>query len=455
MNPVTEWMTKQLMTALVVALLLTIVPARHAGAAEISDSDAEETAREVSAKAGWSDSAHSSQDWVQLVERHVLTGDIVHYQFRVRVGQGKHDVIGIHRVVRETTPHNPIRTFDNLFLLHGDFKDFTGSWLPGGSTRPDFGLAVYLAQRNVDVWGIDQAWTLVPASETNFDFMKDWGIQRQAEDLSAGIEVARRLRAITGNGYEPMLLMAWSSGAPTGFALLNQETRLPAAKRKIRAFIPVDQGVITNDPAWNDLMCAVVASYQATIDGGQYQDFNPLPPFGVPALQAPNAPSQLINGFTNLQAALALGTLPIYDGFNTHLWAGIFDENGVPTGLQYTKEKLVIDFMVNAPPYEPLAFERDEYITSCSQYNVSWDDRLRQIRVPILWVQAGNAGFGYGGVHTLDVLGTNDLTRLSISLHPPDEALLDFAHVDLFTAENAPDLVWRPMLNWVRQHSDH
>jgi hypothetical protein len=102
-------------------------------------------------------------------------------------------------------------------------------------------LAVYLAQRNVDVWGIDQAWTLVPVSETNFDFMKDWGMQRQVEDLSAGIEVARRLRAITGNGYEPMLLMGWSSGATTGFALLNHETRLPAAKRKIRAFIPVDQ----------------------------------------------------------------------------------------------------------------------------------------------------------------------------------------------------------------------
>ena len=44
-------------------------------------------------------------------------------------------------------------------------------------------------------------------------------------------------------------------------------------------------------------------------------------------------------------------------------------------------------------------------------------------------------------------------SRVSIlHLHPPEEAVLDFAHVDLFIADNAPEIVWRPILNWMKAH---
>jgi hypothetical protein len=250
-----------------------------------------------------------------------------------------------------------------------------------------------------------------------------------------------------------MLMSGYSSGSTTGFALLNQETQRPSRLRNVTGFVPVDQGVLTNVSEWEAASCAAVANYQTLINGGQYQDNNPLPAFGTPALQDPTAPSLLIPGYTNLQAALALGVFPFFAGVSSHFLGGTFDGGGVPTGLQYSNVNDWIDFMVSAPPYEPLAYERDEYITNCPQAGgVPWDDHLGDVRVPVLYVMAGG-GFGYTGEYTLDVLGSTDISRLRVSLHPSTEAELDFGHIDLFLANNAQGLVWQPILAWIRNHT--
>ena len=393
---------------------------------------------------------------VRSLQREPIIGDVVHYEFLVQVGPGPFDIIGIHRVVRERAPNSPIRARTSIFLLHGDYKDFEGCFLPGllsTRTPDDFGFAVYLAQNDVDVWGIDQAWCLVPSSESDFSFMQDWGMQRQVDDLNTAVSVARHARRMTGNGFSRMILCGYSSGSTTGFALLNQETQVIPGHRNVGGFIPVDQGVATDVTAWEEAMCGAVAGYQALIDSGQYQDYNPLPTFGVPALTDPDGPSELIPGFTNIQAGLALGVFPFFEGVSGHFLAGTFDGDGVPTGLQYTDLDHWVDFMINAPPYEPLAFERDEYITNCpAAGDVPWDDHLGDIEVPILFVMAGG-GFGYTGDHTLSLLGSKDISRLRVSLYPPEEALLDFAHIDLFLASTAPDLVWQPILTWLQDHT--
>jgi len=161
-------------------------------------------------------------------QRQIITDNIVHYKFQVPVGSGQHDVIGIHRVVKEKRKFRPIKTDKTVFLQHGDSKDFEGMYLPGihsPNTPDDFGIAIFLAENNIDVWGIDQAWTLVPKETSDFSFMENWGIQKQVDDLRIAMAITRFARLLTGSGFDKLILSGYSSGVVTGFALLNEEKR--------------------------------------------------------------------------------------------------------------------------------------------------------------------------------------------------------------------------------------
>ena len=390
------------------------------------------------------------------MERDVLAGDIVHYSFRVPVGCGEYDVIGLHRVIRESRPYRPIRTHKTIMMQHGDYKDFAGCFLPGlKSPRipDDVGFAVYLAENDVDVWGIDQSWCLVPGDVSDVSFMMDWDMQRQVDDLGTAIQVARLVRRLGGNGYHRMLLSGYSAGGPIGFALLNQETQLPPGRRHVSGFIPGDQAVKTDDPVWAVVCCSVSAVYKAIIDGGQAAESVPLPIFGGLASDDPQGPSPIpgFEGLTNLQAGLILGTYPFFEGVTGHFLAGIMDPSGLPTGLQFVATDDWVDFMRFAPAYEPAAFLRDEYITNCTD-STPYDDHLAEIRVPILYVQA-RGGFGYTGTHTLDLLGSSDITSIEATAGIED-VLLDYGHIDLFLANTADALVWRPVVDWIEEHSE-
>jgi hypothetical protein len=61
-----------------------------------------------------SDAAGKCQ--VQIFDRQMITSEIAHYHFQVRVGPGPHDFIGIHRVVKERRPGCPIRTAKSVFM---------------------------------------------------------------------------------------------------------------------------------------------------------------------------------------------------------------------------------------------------------------------------------------------------------------------------------------------------
>jgi hypothetical protein len=430
-------------------------------ATQVVPMDVEELGRTLVTQAGWpleldaSESAKSSgqatSPLIQCWQRQVVDGDIVHYSLRVKVGFGPYDFIGLHRVVRERFPNVPIRTRKSVFLQHGDIKDFTGMFLPGvtSPTIPDdFGLAVFLARAGLDVWGIDQSWSIVPPGVTDFNFMANWGMDRCIADLRTGLEIARVARRLTGNGNERMPLLGYSSGAALGFAYVNDEAGLPRGLRQVSAYIPVDYGLVTNDPAWEQTGCEDLAFLQDMLDAGTYQFDNPFVVFGPPARDDPGGPSAAIPGFTNLQAALFLATIPAYAVHSYHYLAGTFDSDGLPTGLQYTQIGMWIDFMCSAPPYEAAAFMRDYSLASCPSHDVPWDDHLGQISVPILYVLA-EGGAGPGFVYTLDQAGSSDKTILRIGLHPPEEALLDYGHIDLFIADNAPALVWQPILDWL------
>ena len=136
----------------------------------LNEVDREQVAAEIVNFAGWSldETADLPQPnpekYLSLVidyDRQEVVEGIFHYRWEIKVGMDDRDVIALHRVVKEDKPKNPIRTRKAVFLQHGDAKDFTGMFLPGtlsATTADDFGAAVYWARRDVDVWGIDQAW---------------------------------------------------------------------------------------------------------------------------------------------------------------------------------------------------------------------------------------------------------------------------------------------------------
>ena len=76
------------------------------------------------------------------------------YSFKVRVGAGPYDEIGVHRVVKEIAPNVPAHASRAVFFAHGDIWNFRAAFLTGAKSIP-----VFLAENGVDVWGIDFRWT--------------------------------------------------------------------------------------------------------------------------------------------------------------------------------------------------------------------------------------------------------------------------------------------------------
>jgi hypothetical protein len=387
-------------------------------------------------------------------QRDPILPGIVHYSAILQTGPGPFDRIRIHRVVKERRPGRAANDTSRIFLIHGDWKDFVGCFLPAvhsPSTSPDFGFAVYLASRNVDVWGLDQAWTLVPEETTDFGFMAGWGLQRQVDDARTALAVARWTRLLLGDGHDRFNLLGYSSGGMTGYALLDFETQLPRSDRHVQGFIAGDIPYKSLDGDFRDAFCAFENYYRSFYDQGIYQEDALFRPMGRLARNDPDGASPILPGFTNLQAALFLGAGPLFGATPIHYIAGEFDENGMPTGLQYIRTEAWLDFMESGVPYEPWRFEIDYSEVLCGVTESPFDDHLAEIAVPVFnWGAAG--GFAPYGADTLALLGSRDTTSLVIGLHPPEEILLEFAHIDLFLGVDAPTIAWAPIADWLRAH---
>jgi hypothetical protein len=386
-------------------------------------------------------------------QRTVIAGDIVHYSAVVTTGPGMYDRIGVHRVVREERPNVPIRTKTALFMLHGDLKRFETMFIPGRFSPElddDFGIAVYLARNGVDVWGIDQAWNFVPREETDFSFFADWGLQREVDHLAVGLRIARTARLLTGNGNDQMLLLGYSSGAVTGYALLNEETQLPPGHRQVKGYIAADFGVRSDDPDWLAQGQGWLEQYEQLYAAGQYED--PIYIFQDVAMLArtdPGSDSPFFPGLTNMQVALFFGGGEVWPPSKGHYHAPII-EDGLPVDFQFITIGQWLDFITASACYEPTLFELD-YTRLMAGQTTPFVEHLGEIRVPVLHL-GGAGGIAPYTTATLSYLGSTDISQHIVSVGAPDPAL-DYGHVDIFTASNAPTLVWQPVLEWVQQHS--
>jgi hypothetical protein len=427
--------------------------------------DVERAAAELAAVTGWEivepDAIESSTEvdksllgWLLGWEREVLVDDIAHYSFEVRVGPGEFDVIGLHRVVRERRPHRPIRTGKAMFLQHGCCKDFIGVYLPtlySDATPWSQNFAVHLAQADVDVWGIDQSWTLPEFGTIPDDLMQDWGLARQMPDLRTGVSVARLVRILTGGGWSRFILSGYSNGVPTTLALADYESQRPWFTRNVGALVPVDNVIqVTEGPVFDTLQ-AFIAFYQDMYDGGVYNEFECGFPFLAQFIEDdPDGPSPCGEGLTNLQYALVAHTSPILPPA-FHYWSPTLNDDGFPTGFAYTDYDVWFDFIASGTAYEPTIWSLDWISYATGVLDTPWDDHLDEITLPVLAVTPAG-GFSAATVEpTLALLGSTDVSILEPSLGGPPE--LDFAHVDLFTAPEAISLWWDPLIAWVDDHS--
>lgn len=408
-------------------------------------------------------SAGLSTPIVSALVRRPLTGDVVEYAIDVMVGPGPYDHIGLHRVVRENAPYVPRSNAKSVMLVHGDIWDFQGAFLANGGEPESASVAVYLAQQNIDVWGVDLGWTKVSAQETDLAFMADWGFSRDTRDIGVALGIARRVRALTGNGFGKMNLLGWSRGGQLGYAYLDGESQLPLGLRNVSGFIPVDVYLKTNVEQQRVDACSRLAMANGALQNGVYANDtgNNVSPLGFLAQVAPSdtTPVPSFQPLTNAQVADLLGAatflianpppVPTY-----HLAGGSFDANFQVTGLAYESSARWYDLVAKGKPYQPWRQIADAEISICDDSglgDVTFDDHLSSIQVPVLYVGAGG-GFGADGVYTTTLLGSTDVTTHIVQFFPTEARILDIGHADIFQGTNAESLFWVNIKDWINAH---
>ncbi|AUX46101.1 uncharacterized protein SOCE26_076060 [Sorangium cellulosum] len=394
--------------------------------------------------------------------------NIFEYSADVRVGHSARDVIGLHRVVRESSPFQPAASGDAVMLVHGDAWAFRGAFLDTGHGDT---FAAFLAKNGVDVWGIDLGWTRVLPGTSDFSFMSTWGIDKDAKDVGVALSIARVARHRTGSDKLPMKLLGWSRGGQIGYAYLGGESQVPPAARHVNGFIPVDiylktdlgtpEGVKQrndacarlaadlaqyNDPARPDRYYTGIGGLVSTI--GQLALGDPETPTPLPiALPGVNDP------LSNREVALLVGEAtyflsnppptPFY-----HFTGGTFGADNVPTGLTYVgDEARWFAAAAQAAPFEPLKVLIDAERAMCGDPASTIDAHLSQIAVPVLYVGA-EGGFGSSGLYTTTLLASQD--RSSIVVSKTADQLHDVGHGDIFLADNARTMFWDGILGWLR-----
>ncbi len=399
--------------------------------------------------------------FVSDLERLPVVDDVVHYRFKVRIGPGPFDVIRMHRVVRERRPFVPARASEALFALHGCCAGFEGSFLANiltGQRPPKQAMPVYLAQRGVDVWGMDLGWMLTPKDATDVSSFADWGFDKEVSQTRAGLAIARGVRAATSGDAGRMHFLGWSYGAQIGYVLVAEESQLPRWRRHVKGFIPVDMVMKYEPGTVPDWVCPSAEWYQGRQDSGDYKDdMSFYWSVGTLAINDPTSESPFYPGLTNEQAALVVGASPGGITPTFHMVAGVFDETGMPTGFQFTGKDYFLQFLAGGPSgagavwWAPVLTGLDQLNTWCDAIDVPFDDHLGEVRVPTLNLGAAG-GIGQASVYSTTLLGSPDVTTRIVSLKPPGEEALDFGHGDLWFADNAERIAWRPILDWLKKH---
>ncbi|MFN0247378.1 MAG: hypothetical protein ACKV2T_10870 [Kofleriaceae bacterium] len=392
----------------------------------------------------------SSHELVDEVTRTHIRGDVYHHTYVVRVGDGPNAELAIHRVVRERAPWIPRSTTDGIMLMHGDFARFPTNFAPAGG-----GMAAYLAERGIDVWGFDRRWTRAPEGEADVSDFDAMGIDQEIDDVGIALAFARGVRLLSGSGAGRMVLSGFSRGGQLAYYYASREANRPL--RHVKGLVPLDV-YVTPPPADEDIrqyFCDLAASEYATLDAGITDGPNDfIITSGRRALADPNGPSQF-PGFkpTNRDMTLWIAG-QTYEIFtpnpNYHLAGPTRDETGTPTGLRFSPETAIWQWFADAAPHQSIREQADSDAITCGDAPPV-DVPLSRIRVPLLLIAAAG-GYGDRAVFSTTQVSSTDVSTLVIRRLAPEQELEDFGHGDLLFASDAPALAWDPLLAWLRTH---
>jgi hypothetical protein len=395
-------------------------------------------------------------------DRTELGDGIAHYRYDVAMGPGKYDVVRIHRIVREKRPNKPVSTRDAVMLLPGNPNSFEGIFMAPmvtGVSELDHSIVIFLAKNDIDVWGMDYGWALVPIDETDFTFMGQWSLAKDAAHAEAALSFVRSIRVDSGQGNGRLHVLGLSYGGQVAYTLVGEETVQPPGLRSAKGMIALDIGVATSNESEREFYCAMAEADQALLEQNPPSNYANkiglvLQALGYLASVDPGAASPLLEGFTNLQAALFVGarTELLTPGQSWHLVGGYLDEYGIPSGLRFTDDQLWVGAMVASfPPYYPRRIDVDTDQLLCGTSDIPSDNHFAQITVPILHVGA-KGGFGTSMYASTTLTASRDVTTITVQrLSDTDEAM-DFGHVDTVLGTEAETLVWRPILDWILAH---
>ncbi|HYO70116.1 MAG TPA: hypothetical protein VEU33_28970 [Archangium sp.] len=416
--------------------------------------------------------------FVSGFEREHVVEDVYHYRIRLQVGATAHDVITLHRVVREKGAWRPVRAPDSVFMVHGDAWNFQAAFMSStlsAAVEDKKSIAVYLARKGVDVWGIDLRWTHVPEGTADFSFMKGWNLGTHAQDVGTGLTVARAVRTLTGSGHQKMNLLGWSRGAAVAYAYMNAETQRPQGQRHVSGFIPVDMVMKFGPEAepQRQWACVRAAVGDLVLRSGRYEGNLLGPGAGVAILYVgqqarnnPDAPAQIpgieLPPITFRQLGVLVGaatfalltneaygiqpSVPFYHFSQAAGFAG-----GLPTALENVNEPAFFDFLSTARPFQSFTELVESDRMQCGDESLPYDDHLAQVKVPVLYVGAAG-GFGSYGVASTKRLGSKDVSVHLVQKLPDAYRVADYGHADLFLASDAETAVWEPIYQWMKKH---
>jgi len=398
--------------------------------------------------------ADAARSEIVGVQRTVLDEDVVHYTFDVDLGPDEFDMIRLHRVVRERRPGQPVATTDAVFMLPGAPNYFEAIFMAPSISDAipwDHSIVATLAKNDVDVWGMDYAWALVPLQTTDFGFMQDWGLERDIDYAEQALAAVRSIRVATGQGKPRLHVLGFSYGVPIAYAIAGNETQRPPGQRLVKGIIAVDYDLKVGDETQRLDSCNSAANGQARVDAGDFRndDGTFLMLVGQLAKFWPDDPTPLppFAGLTNWQTALLLGAI---DNPLWHFVAGEFNEYSIPTGLSFTEPELWVDLLMSIPPYVPRQTFIDLNTARCDEVDVPFDDHLGDVAVPILAV--GAAGGAAPQPYTPSLTASRDVEQFTVQFLTYDLHFLDFGHADLAFANDAEALVWQPILDWILDH---
>ena len=388
------------------------------------------------------------------MSREDLGNGIAHYQFELRLGEDDYDVVRLHRVVKERRPYRPVHTKGDVFMIHGAAQDFEDIFLTAGAEQINEHTSApyYMASRNIDVWGIDMGWTMVPLGTTDFSFMKGWGIDKDVDHTLKAMVLSRLIRGITGQSFSRMNLLGYSYSVNVAYGAAGRETQCHPIMRHIKGIIPVDGEIKYELPKYEELRqaaCGVAADAKANLESGMYHD-----PMGLGfinlsklALNAPNDPSPIpdFEGLTNKQAIMAVASSPRDTISYWHFIGGNLQE------FYYTDVDRFIRLGAGISPYMPQQIRYETATARCDQDDVSYDDHIGDISVPVFYLGA-RGGTGEIGYYSGSLTSSSDVTHYNVTV-PGKEMVNDYGHADLWMANNAGELVWSKLYGWLVKHS--